>query len=121
MEDSLFKMDSIMHNPKMRETSQAKALEIRKDTPAHVALQQQSILSDSELTHFSYRLAYCKTIRLEHILELILLSSITEREKDMLALYLQCSGSTCQAHGQAYTFQKGNSFLSWLYESKYSA
>lgn len=110
-----------MHNPKTGETNHAKALEIREDTPAYVALQHQNILSDSELTHFSYRLAYYKTIRLKHIPELMLSSSITERERDMLTLYLHCSRSTCQAQGQAYTFWKGNPYLSWLYESKYAA
>lgn len=55
IEDSPFKMDSIMHNPKTgrggRGGEHTKQVAINEDTLAYLAPQQQSI-------HFSYRFGY---------------------------------------------------------------
>lgn len=90
IEDSPFKVDSIMHNPKTgREPQHNKQVPVTEDTLAYPALQKQSFHFDREITHYNDRLGYYKTFRLKHILELILLPSITGKIRNILILHFQ--------------------------------
>lgn len=90
-----------MHNPKTgRESCHIKQVPVTEDTLVYLAPQKQSLYFDSEITHSNYRLGYYKTLRLKNILELILMSSITEKVRNVLILHFQFSRLTFQAHGQ---------------------
>lgn len=57
MEDSPFRTDSIMHNPKTGGETHTKQAAINDETLAHA----EHLCSDTEVTHFSYRLSQAGT------------------------------------------------------------
>lgn len=56
IEDSPFKTDSMMHNPKTgKESQHIKQVPVTEDTLAYLSPQKQSLYFDSEITHSNYR------------------------------------------------------------------